>query len=146
MFRRWRGHRLLSILRKQNTFTTRRVTVANLLVIDVVNLITWLKIQIAVALGVILKLFAKQSLFQESLSRIILLAISRSVKKQVRCVEEQPIDDKPEYVFSLSQEEKGHVALDVGGVVIEMLIDSGASFNVIDQCTWNMMKKKTGEV
>lgn len=39
---------------------------------------------------------------------------SRSVKKQVRCVEEQPIDDKPEYVFSLSQEEKGHVALDVG--------------------------------
>jgi len=67
---------------------------------------------------------------------------SKSVKKQVRCVEEQPIDDKPEYVFSLSQEEKGHVALDVGGVVIEMLIDSGASCNVIDQCTWNMMKKK----
>src|SRR6218665_3661232 len=37
---------------------------------------------------------------------------------------------------------KGHVALDVGGVVIEMLIDSGASCNVIDQCTWNIMKKK----
>src|SRR6218665_351079 len=85
-FRRWRGHRLLSILRKQNTGTTRRVTVANLFVIDVVNLISWLKIQIvqpkrfvadAVALGVILKLFAKQSLFQESLSRIIFLAILR---------------------------------------------------------------------
>src|SRR6218665_901086 len=32
---------------------------------------------------------------------------SKSVKKQVRCVEEQPIDAKPEYVFSVSQEEKG---------------------------------------
>ena len=67
---------------------------------------------------------------------------SVSATKRVHCVEEEPRNDKPEYIFSLSQEEKGSVTLKVGGVEIEMMIDSGASCNVIDQITWNGMKRQ----
>ena len=51
--------------------------------------------------------------------------------------------DSDEYVFGVnSSTGSAKVEVNVGGVCVSAVIDSGASCNVVDKETWNMMKKK----
>ena len=56
------------------------------------------------------------------------------------------VQRSPEYAFTVESPEKqdsGLVTLVVGGVELpDVLIDSGATCNLIGQQTWNMLKKK----
>ena len=55
----------------------------------------------------------------------------------------QTKDDDDEYAFIVTSTPRpGKVAVNVGGVSVDMLIDSGASTNVIDQKLWEELKKK----
>ena len=52
------------------------------------------------------------------------------------------VDEEDEYAFTVKGTlETGKVAVSVGGVLVEMIIDSGLS-NVIDKCLWENLKKK----
>ena len=62
----------------------------------------------------------------------------------VNNVERENSDDE-EYVFSLRNAKTNHsgvVTVKVGGVFMEVLIDSGSSMNVIDRDTWESLKKQ----
>ena len=53
------------------------------------------------------------------------------------------VDEEDEYAFTVKGTlETGKVTVSVGGVPVEMIIDSGASTNVIDKCLWENLKKK----
>ncbi|KAJ8018643.1 hypothetical protein HOLleu_43268 [Holothuria leucospilota] len=52
-------------------------------------------------------------------------------------------DNEADYIFILGdQAESGHVNVTVGGVTISMLIDSGATCNIIGKDTWEFLKAK----
>lgn len=61
--------------------------------------------------------------------------------KEVHCLWQEEDPGNPEYLFSIFEGDTGQVTVKVGGVEVDMLIDSGASCNVIDQETWEKMKK-----
>lgn len=48
---------------------------------------------------------------------------------------------KDESIYSLGMNEET-VKCHVGGIEINMLIDSGSNYNIIDDCTWDLMKIK----
>ena len=51
-------------------------------------------------------------------------------------------DDDDEYVFAIAGgDHGGRVEVNVGGIPVEMIIDSGASANVISQASWEQLKK-----
>ena len=51
-------------------------------------------------------------------------------------------DDDDEYVFAIAGGDHGDkVVVNIGGVPVEMIIDSGASANVISQASWEQLKK-----
>ena len=50
--------------------------------------------------------------------------------------------DSDEYVFGVNTGKSAKIEVNVGGVCVQAVIDSGASCNIIDADTWNMMKKK----
>ena len=62
----------------------------------------------------------------------------------------EQVQRSPEYAFTVGSPEKqysGLVTLVVGGVELpDVLIDSGATCNLIGQQTWNMLKKKGSNV
>jgi hypothetical protein len=54
------------------------------------------------------------------------------------------IDEEDEYAFTvIGTLDAGKVIVSVGGVPLEMVIDSGVSTNVIDKHLWEDLKKKT---
>ena len=70
----------------------------------------------------------------------------QSGRRKVNCVEE---DEDDEYAFTVGFGESREtsssetVDLEVGGVILSgVLIDSGSSCNIIDQTTWEKLKKK----
>ena len=54
--------------------------------------------------------------------------------------------DGEDYAFAVDTDEcdsdSGIIDLEVGGVAIQMTIDSGATFNLIDRTTWELLKAK----
>ena len=64
-----------------------------------------------------------------------------------RQVGREPADNDPrpqdDYAFSIAEGEHSEmVTVQVGGVVLKMLIDSGANSNIIDEGTWEQLKVK----
>lgn len=63
-------------------------------------------------------------------------------KHKVRTVEVGSDDDEDdEYVFVVNDNNSGTVQVNVGGIGISVIIDSGASVNVIDRQLWEDLKK-----
>ena len=64
-------------------------------------------------------------------------------KSDVRYMQEDACgDDDDEYVFAVvGRDHGGKVVVDIGGIPVEMIIDSGASANVISQSLWEQLKK-----
>jgi hypothetical protein len=53
------------------------------------------------------------------------------------------VDEEDEYAFTVKETlDTGRVTVSVGGIPLEMVIDSGASTNVIDKYLWEDLKKK----
>ncbi|XP_028412944.1 serine/arginine-rich splicing factor RS2Z32-like [Dendronephthya gigantea] len=53
------------------------------------------------------------------------------------------VEEEDKYAFAVKgQSETGKVEVSVGGVSVEMVIDSGASTNVIDKYLWEKLKKE----
>ena len=52
--------------------------------------------------------------------------------------------DEDEYVFAVADEESGQgkVTVNIGGIPLGVIIDSGTSANVIDQTLWEELKKQ----
>ena len=64
-------------------------------------------------------------------------------KKRVNQIErEESETDSDEYVFGVNTGKSAKIEVNVGGVCVQAVIDSGASCNIIDVDTWSMMKKK----
>ena len=64
-------------------------------------------------------------------------------KRKVRHMQEEVDDEDDEYLFtvkSVLQPEKVEVI--VGGCVVKMVIDSGASSNIVDKGLWNDLKRQ----
>ena len=64
-------------------------------------------------------------------------------KSDVRYMQENACgDDDDEYVFAvIGGDHGGKVVVNIGGIPVEMIIDSGASANVISQSLWEQLKK-----
>ena len=74
---------------------------------------------------------------------------NRVLCQSVRQQPSSPVQQSPEYAFSverpgdLAVEKSGSVSLVVGGVHLgEVLIDSGATCNVLSEPTWNFLKQR----
>jgi hypothetical protein len=53
------------------------------------------------------------------------------------------VEEEDEYAFTVKGTlDAGKVIVSVGGVLLEMVIDSGASTNVMDKHLWEDLKKK----
>lgn len=69
--------------------------------------------------------------------------VERSKPKHVRQVESE-VDDK--YAFTVRDatdaSSAARITVNIGGIPVEMIIDSGASCNIIDQSMWEMLKAK----
>ena len=68
-------------------------------------------------------------------------------KSHARQVGREPDDNDPgpqhDYAFSITEREHSEmVTVQVGGVDLKMLIDSGANSNMIDEGTWEQLKVK----
>ena len=64
-------------------------------------------------------------------------------KHKVSYVNEHGNNEDDEYAFNITDEtETGKITVTVGGVPVDMLIDSGASTNVINRSRWEELKKK----
>ena len=55
---------------------------------------------------------------------------------------ERESDTDSEYVFGVNSGKSAKIEVSVGGVCVQAVIDSGASCNIIDADTWNVMKQK----
>ena len=62
-------------------------------------------------------------------------------KKRVNQIEREE-SDSDEYVFGVNTGKSAMIEVNVGGVCVQAVIDSGASCNIMDAETWNVMKKK----
>ena len=63
-------------------------------------------------------------------------------KSDVRYMQEDACGDDDEYVFAVvGGDSGGKVVVNIGGIPVEMIIDSGASANVISQASWEQLKK-----
>ena len=68
-------------------------------------------------------------------------------KSHARQVGREPDDNDPgpqhDYAFSITEGENSEmVTVQVGGVALKMLIDSGANSNIIDKGTWEQLEGK----
>ena len=57
---------------------------------------------------------------------------------------QQLLEQDTEYVFKVNQVHKitSMIEVNIGGVPVKALIDSGASCNIVDEETWSHLKKK----
>ena len=68
---------------------------------------------------------------------------TKKKKKRVNQIERGESDtDSDEYVFGVNTGKSAKIEVNVGGVCVQAVIDSGASCNIVDADTWNVMKKK----
>ena len=52
-------------------------------------------------------------------------------------------EEEDEYVFAVAgHAQGGKLTVNIGGIPVEMIIDSGASANVISQALWEQLKKQ----
>nr|XP_058952093.1 uncharacterized protein K02A2.6-like [Pocillopora verrucosa] len=57
--------------------------------------------------------------------------------------EQKPDGEQVDYAFRVTNKGQSNMLkLSVGGVELEMLVDSGATNNIIDECTWEDLKAK----
>ena len=58
-------------------------------------------------------------------------------------VSQMETDDDSDYAFNITAEEMNpKIAVQLGGVSVDMMVDSGASVNVIDAATWKILKNE----
>ncbi len=62
--------------------------------------------------------------------------------KDVNCVQEAESGVQDDYAFTVNSNNTGKILVSVGDVPLNVLIDSGASTNVIDAKTWSDLKEK----
>ena len=61
----------------------------------------------------------------------------------VRYMQEVEVEDEDEYVFAIDGDGgKGKVTVNIGGIPVGMIFDSGSSANVIDRTLWEELKKQ----
>ena len=64
----------------------------------------------------------------------------KDTKKKVRYVQDVD-EDEDEYAFIVkSASQPGKIEVFIGGILVEMVVDSGASTNVIDKHLWSKLK------
>ncbi|KAH3876894.1 hypothetical protein DPMN_000745 [Dreissena polymorpha] len=65
----------------------------------------------------------------------------------VKC-EESPPDSEDSYVFTVTRRNKasGAIYVNIGGIERSVIVDSGASCNVIDREPWENLNKQKGNV
>ena len=83
----------------------------------------------------------------ESVTGRIILKKFTTTKSYARQVVREPDDNDPgpqhDYAFSITKGEHSEmVTVQVGGVDLKMLIDSGANSNIIDEGKWEQLKVK----
>ena len=61
-------------------------------------------------------------------------------KPKVLQVDQQSTSD--DYVFTVVQQGGAKLNFNVGGVNLDMLVDSGASVNIVDEETWSCLKEQ----
>lgn len=69
---------------------------------------------------------------------------SKFRKDKVRTVEADDSDESDQdddYVFSLNNQKSGDIQVNIGGIDVPVIIDSGASCNVIDRELWESLKQ-----
>lgn len=59
--------------------------------------------------------------------------------------EDNDISQEQLSVYKIADEDDEHISCRVGGIDIEMLIDSGSMYNLIDHTTWQLLKLKKVE-
>ncbi|XP_068706850.1 uncharacterized protein [Montipora foliosa] len=63
--------------------------------------------------------------------------------RKVRYMQAENDDEEDEYAFTVeSSSQLGKVEVIVGGCVVKMVIDSGASTNIVDKGVWNDLKQQ----
>lgn len=66
----------------------------------------------------------------------------RSHVRHVDEVEESDTDTGREYVFSLQSEKSTSMILEIGGIKMKGIVDSGAGVNVMDKSKWEYLKSQ----
>uniref|UniRef100_A0A1B0D076 Peptidase A2 domain-containing protein n=1 Tax=Phlebotomus papatasi TaxID=29031 RepID=A0A1B0D076_PHLPP len=93
------------------------------------------------------KLLTKSKLSLDTL--IKMRTVEDSKKRRVRVIEDEDskvaMKDGDAFIFNIGDGDE-YVWCKIGGVLVEMLIDSGSTHNVIDEKTWLYMKKSGLEV
>ena len=69
-------------------------------------------------------------------------SVNHVVEPEITPVEKHRNSEARHYAFSVSPEKGKKIECDVGGVQLSLLVDSGASVNVIDTSTWNALKQQ----
>ncbi|XP_052776899.1 uncharacterized protein LOC128214457 [Mya arenaria] len=68
---------------------------------------------------------------------------NQSRREKIRAVDIDENDSSDDYVFNVSsQYMKGDIHVDIGGITIPVIIDSGATVNIIDRKMWEYMKER----
>uniref|UniRef100_A0A1B0D7X9 Peptidase A2 domain-containing protein n=1 Tax=Phlebotomus papatasi TaxID=29031 RepID=A0A1B0D7X9_PHLPP len=66
---------------------------------------------------------------------------SDNKKRRIRVVEDNRDEDSENnFIFNIGEGDE-YVCCKIGGVLVEMLIDSGSTHNVLDEKTWEYLKK-----
>ena len=58
-------------------------------------------------------------------------------------VDTQGDEDDPEYAFTVGDKKEEKIEVIIGGCKLSMIIDSGASTNIINKQTWEWLKKES---
>ena len=66
----------------------------------------------------------------------------RDPKKCVaNMVDLQDNEDTPVYAFAVDNKKQEKIEVTVGGCMLNVIVDSGASTNIVDKQTWGWLKK-----
>ena len=64
-------------------------------------------------------------------------------REKIRAVDVDENDSSDDYIFTVSsQHMKGDIRVDIGGITIPVIIDSGATVNIIDRNMWEYTKER----
>ena len=70
--------------------------------------------------------------------------VCRSQKRSVNLVNDDAARNDSDYAFCLggTEDDSNMLRVDVGNVTLKMLVDSGATSNIVDEATWEKLKLK----
>ena len=73
--------------------------------------------------------------------------VCRSQKRSVNLVNDDAARNDSDYAFCLggTEDDSNMLRVDVGNVTLKMLVDSGATSNIVDEATWEKLKLKKVE-